>query len=81
MKELVEEFEKQFICLEESTEKYITFTVPIEKEVARIDKNGKQITKNRPYIWQFIDSAKFMARSLSNLVNNLSEVIHKIKCK
>ena len=50
MKELVEEFEEQFICLEESTEKYITFTVPIEKEVTRIDKNGKQITKNRPYI-------------------------------
>ena len=30
---------------------------------------------------QFIDSAKFMASSLSNLVNNLSERIQKIKCK
>ena len=27
-------------------EKYIIFTVPIEKEVARIDKNGQEITKN-----------------------------------
>ena len=27
------------------------------------------------------DTARFMARSLSNLVNNLSEGIHKIKCK
>ena len=27
---------------------------------------------------QFIDSARFMARSLSNLVNNFSEGIHKI---
>ena len=30
---------------------------------------------------QFIDCAKFMAISLSNLVNNLSEGIHKTKCK
>ena len=30
---------------------------------------------------KFIDSARFMARSLSNLVNNLGEVIHHIKCK
>ena len=29
---------------------------------------------------QFIDSARFMASSLSNLVNNLSEGIHEIKC-
>ena len=32
-------------CLEEKTEKYIIFTVPIEKEVARIDKSGEAITK------------------------------------
>ena len=30
--ELAEEFKKQFICLGENTEKYITFTVPIEKK-------------------------------------------------
>ena len=30
---------------------------------------------------KFIDSAKFMARSLSNLVDNLAEGIHKIKYK
>ena len=33
MKELAEEFRKQFTCLGENTEKYITFTVPTEKEV------------------------------------------------
>ena len=33
------------------------------------------------YILQFIDSARFLASSLSNLVNNLSEGIHRIKCK
>ena len=33
------------------------------------------------YILQFIDSARLMASPLSNLVNNLSEGIHRIKCK
>ena len=64
-----------------NNEKFITFTIPIEKEVMRIDKNGEQITKNISYLVQFIDSATFMASSLSNLVNNLFEGIHKIKCK
>ena len=81
IKVLAWEFEKHFICLGENTEKYITFTVPIEKEVTRIDKNGEEVTKSVSYILQFIDSARFMASSLSNLVNNLSEGIHRIKCK
>ena len=33
------------------------------------------------YRLHFIDSGKFMVSSLSNLVNNISEGIHKIKCK
>ena len=33
------------------------------------------------YILQLIESAKFMASSLSNIANNLSEGIHKAKCK
>ena len=33
------------------------------------------------YILQFIDSTRFMAISLSHLVNNRSEGIHRIKCK
>ena len=33
------------------------------------------------YNLQCIDSAIFMASSLSNLVNNLSERLHRIKCK
>ena len=36
--ELAEEFKGQFECLGENTEKYITFSVPIEKEVV----NGKK---------------------------------------
>ena len=34
----------------------------------------------KSYRLQFIDSAKFIASSLSNLVNNLSEGIHEITC-
>ena len=81
IKELAEECFKKFTCLGENTEKYINFTVPIGKEVTRVDKNEEKITKNISYILQFIDSARFMAISLSNLVNNLSEGIHRIKCK
>ena len=34
-----------------------------------------------PYRLQFTDSARFTRSSLLNLVNNLSERIHEIKCK
>ena len=44
-KELAEEFQNPFTCLGENTEKYITFTVPIEKKVSRIDKDGKKYKK------------------------------------
>ena len=50
IKELAEEFKKQFTCLGESTEKYITFKGPIEKEVTKIDKNAEEITKNVSYV-------------------------------
>ena len=53
----------------------------MEKEVTKIDKNGAEITKTISYILQFIDSARLMTSSLSNLVNNLSEGLQRIKCK
>ena len=37
IKELAEEFKKQFTCSGENTEKCTIFTVPIEKQVKRID--------------------------------------------
>ena len=46
-----EELKKLFTCSGENTEKYITFSAPIEKEVTRIEKNGKKNTKN--YILHF----------------------------
>ena len=40
IKELENEFEEQFECIGENTEKYKTFSVPIEKEVTKINKDG-----------------------------------------
>ena len=80
IKELADEFRKQFTCLGENAAKYIAFTVQIEKEVTRIDKYGEEITKNTSYILQFFDSTRFMASSVSNLVNSLFEAIYRIKC-
>ena len=81
IKELAEEFKKQFTCVGENTKKYIPFTVPTKKNVTRIDKNGEEITKTISYPLQFIDRGRFMASSLSNLVHNLSEGLHRINCK
>ena len=81
IKTLTKEFKKQFTSLGENTEKYLNFTVPIGKKVMRINKNGEGITKNISNILQFIDNAIFMASSLSNLVNNLCEGIHRNKCE
>ena len=60
-KELEEEFRKQFTSLGENNEKYITFTVLIEKEGTRIDANREEIRKEQlayynllivPDLWQ-----------------------------
>ena len=73
IKQLAKEFDGQFECLGENTEKYITFSVPIKKEL----DNSKTIT----YKLKFIDSFRFMSTSLSSLVDNLSEKLHSDKCK
>ena len=72
---------RKYECLGENTEKYKTFSVPIEKEVIKIDKDGDASVVSISYKIKFIDSARFMATSLSSLVDNLTERIHKIKCK
>ena len=69
IKQLAREFKGNFECLEENTEKYITFSAPIKKE----HDNGKTIT----YKLKFIDSCSFMQSPLSNLVDNLSEINNK----
>ena len=73
IKEFACEFEGNFECLGDNTEKYITFSVPIKK---RIDNKNTDIT----YKIKFIDSFRFMATSLSKLVDNLTDNIHNDKC-
>ena len=73
IKELACEFDGNFECLGESTEKYITFSVPIKK---RIEDKNMDIT----YKIKFIDKFRFMATSLSKLVDNLTDNIHNDKC-
>ena len=73
IKELVKEFEGNFECLGENTEKYITFSIPIKKKIENKDLEIRCKIK-------FIDSYRFMSSSLSKLVDNLSEGIHNNKC-
>ena len=73
IKELVKEFDGNFECLAENTEKYITFSVPIKK---KIENKDLEIT----YKTKFIDSYRFMSSLLSKLVDNISEGIHNNKC-
>ena len=72
IKELVKEFEGNFECLGENTEKYMTFVVPIKKKIENKDLETT-------YEIKFIDSYRFMSSSLSKLVDNLSERIHNNK--
>ena len=51
IKELVKEFDGNFECLGENTEKYITFSVPIKKEIKNTEITYKK---------KFIDSVRFM---------------------
>ena len=73
IKVLVKEFEGNFECLGENTEKYITFSVTLKK---KIENKNIEIT----YKIKFIDSYRFMSSSLSKLVDNSSEGIHNNKC-
>ena len=77
IKELAEEFEGEFECLGENTEKYITFSVPVKKEIKKKDENGNDKITKISYKVKFIDSFRFMSTSLLNLVSNLSEGLHK----
>ena len=69
IKELANEFEGQFECLAENI------------MIIKIDKDRNESIVTISYKIKFIDSARFMMSSLSNLVDNLAEGIHKTKCK
>ena len=46
-----------------------------------MDKNGNESVVTVSQKLKFIDNARFMASLFSNLVDNLTEGIHRIKCK
>ena len=73
IKELVKEFDGDFECLGENTEKYITFSTPIKE---KIENKDIEIT----YKIKFINSYRFMSMPLSKLTDNLSEGIHNNNC-
>ena len=58
-------------CLGENTEKYITISIQTKEEDE--DCSRKMVTCKL----KFIDSYRFMPRSLSSLVDNLSEINNK----
>ena len=70
------------MCREKYRKKYTKlFFVPIEKEVTEIDTNGNESVITISYQIKFMHNARFVTTSLLNLVDNLTEEIHKIKCK
>ena len=91
IKQLPEEFEGEFKCLGENTKKYITFSVPIKKEVNidggkeeddgsdddddDDDDNDGKKKKTITYRINFI--VRFMPCKLSDLVDNLSGIYNK----
>ena len=80
IKELANKFEGQFQCIGENKEKYKTFSVPIKKGIIEIDKDGNKTDESITYKIKFTNSERFMASSLSNLVDNLTEEIQIINC-
>ena len=73
MNNLAIEFKGEISCIGDNMEKYISFSVPIKKEC----DNGKMITDNL----KFIDIFRFIATSLSELVDNSCGIFNSIKCK
>ena len=60
IKELAQEFKGQFECFWENTEKYITFSIPIKKQITKIYKDENNKIVNISYKIKFIDSFRFM---------------------
>ena len=71
--QLAIEFKGKVNCIGDNMDNYITFSVPIKKEL----NNGKTFT----YKIKFIDSFRFMSTSLSELVDNTSEIFKSEECK
>ena len=73
IRELGKRFDKDDIgVIAENKEKYISFNVKISVKLAGVtDRNGKEVHKKVSL--RFIDSCRFMAKSLDELSSNLSD--------
>ena len=80
IKELANEFDGGLEYLGENTEKYISFSLKINKKITKKDEDGNKKIVNIPYRLKFIDSYRFMMALLSDLVDNLSNGLHSKKC-
>ena len=60
IKELANESIGQLECLGEYTEKYKTLSLPIEKEIIKVDKEGNENFITFSYKIKFNDSARFI---------------------
>ena len=67
--------------LRENAEKYITFSVLTKKEIKTLDKKWKRNQEDHNLQKNFFDSSRFMLDSLSDLVDNLADGLHKDKLK
>ena len=75
--QLATEFKGELNCIGDNMEKYITFSVTIKNEVINNNSDKKIIT----YKLKFIDRYRFMQDSLSNLVDNTSEIFNTKECR
>ena len=79
--QLAIEFKGELNCIGDNMEKYITFSVPIKKEVNNYDANESKKKKTITYKFKFIDSFRFLATSFSELVDNASGIFNSIERK
>ena len=54
--------------------------MPIKKEITKTDKDDNDKILNISYKIKFIDSFRFMSSPFSNLVDNLPEGRHNVRC-
>ena len=81
IKELGNKFEGQFECLVENTKKYKTFSIPVEKEVININKNGNENVVAISYKIRFIDSARFIVTYYQILLITSQKEFIKLNAK
>ena len=81
IKELANETEEKFEYSGRNTKMCKNFFVPVEKEVRKIDKDGNVNVVTISYKIKFIESTRFMATSLSNLVDNLHKEFKNLNVK